>query len=67
MQAVIWGLVKKELIGFANLNTEDRMAKIEEMEQKIANIDADIAHFEAQIAQMDKNIKKAMLEYVYIP
>ena len=23
MQAVIWGLVKKELIGFANLNTED--------------------------------------------
>lgn len=67
VQAIIWGLVKKELIGFANLNTEDRMAKIEEMEQKIANIKADIAHCEAQIAQMNKNIQKAMDLYMDAP
>lgn len=67
MQAVIWGLVKKELIGFANLNTEDRLAKIEEMEQKIANINADIANFEAQKEKMDKDIKNAMKLYMEAP
>ena len=67
IQAVIWGLVKKELIGFANLNTEDRLAKIEEMEQKIANINADIANFEAQKEKMDKDIKNAMKLYMEAP
>lgn len=67
IEAVIWGLVKKELIGFANLNTEDRLAKIEEMEQKIANIDADIANFEAQKEKMDKDIKNAMKLYMEAP
>lgn len=67
LEAIIWGLVKKELIGFANLNTEDRMAKIEEMEQKIANINADIANYEAQKAKMDKDIKNAMDLYMDAP
>ena len=30
LEAIIWGLVKQELLGFANLNDEDRVAKVEE-------------------------------------
>jgi hypothetical protein len=67
VQAVIWGLVKTELIGLANLNTEDRMAKIEEMTTKIGNIDADIANFTSQIANMDKQITRAYNAYIDAP
>lgn len=67
LEAIIWGLVKQELIGFANLNTEDRLARIEEMKQKISNIDADIANFQAQIEKMDRDIKNAMKLYMEAP
>lgn len=67
VQAVIWGLVKTELIGLANLNTEDRMAKIEELTTKIGNINADIANFTSQIANMDKQITRAYNAYIDAP
>lgn len=67
VQAVIWGLVKTELIGLANLNTEDRMTKIEELTTKIGNIDADIANFTSQIANMDKQITRAYNAYIDAP
>lgn len=67
VQAIIWGLVKTELIGLANLNTEDRMTKIEELTTKIGNIDADIANFTSQIANMDKQITRAYNAYIDAP
>lgn len=67
IDSVIWGLVKKELIAFANLNTEDRIAKLEEYKQKVANANADIANFEVQAAAMDKQVEKAYSAYMDAP
>lgn len=67
IEAIIWGLVKTELIAFANLNTEDRIAKLEEYKQKVANANADIANFEAQAAAMDKQVEKAYSAYMDAP
>lgn len=67
LEAVIWGLVKQELINFANLNDDDREAKIAELRTNISNIDADIANFTAQIDRMDKTIEKAYNAYMDAP
>lgn len=67
IEAIIWGLVTQELIYFANLNTEDRLAKIEEIDTKISNIDANIENFNNQIAQMDKRVEKAYNAYLDAP
>lgn len=67
LEAIIWGLVSQELIYFSDLNTEDRLAKIEEIDTKIKNIDANIANFTSQIAQMDKRVEKAYNAYLDAP
>ena len=67
LESIIWGLVKKELIAFANLNTEDRQAKIEKYTENINNIKADIANYNLQIAHMDKDINNAMKLYMEAP
>ena len=67
LESIIWELVKKELIAFANLNTEDRQAKIEKYTEIINNIKEDIANYTVQIANMDKKINKAMNLYMDAP
>lgn len=67
IEAVIWGLVKQELIGFANLNTEEREMKIENIKTKISNIDADIANYEANIVGLGKLVEKAYNAFLEAP
>lgn len=67
IEMIIWGLVKQELIGFANLNDENRMAKIEELTNKIASLEANIANFIVQISNMDKLIERAYSAYIDAP
>lgn len=67
IEPIIWELVKKELIGYANLNTEDRISKLEEVKAQIVNVDADIANFTDQISTMDKQIERAYNAYMDAP
>ena len=45
LEAIIWGLVKQELIGFANLNDEDRVAKVEELTDRLKRTMAEFDNF----------------------
>ena len=67
IEPIIWELVKKELIGYANLNTEDRITKLEEVKGQIANVEADIANFIDQLNTMDKQIERAYNAYMDAP
>lgn len=67
LEAIIWGLVKQELIGFANLNDEDRVAKVEELTDKITNLEMNIANFTSHISNMDRLIERAYSAYMDAP
>ena len=67
IEPIIWELVKKELIGYANLNTDERMSKLEEIKSQIANVDADISNFLEQISTMEKQIERAYNAYIEAP
>lgn len=54
LEGTIWALIKKELIHFANLNTEDRKAKVEELNTKIANAESDIKLYENASAALER-------------
>ena len=67
LEPIIWELVKKELISFANLNTEDRLQKVEEYKQKIANVEADMANYNEQKESLAKKVNRAYQAYIDAP
>jgi DNA invertase Pin-like site-specific DNA recombinase len=67
LESVIWGLVKKELIGLYNEERADRDEKIEEIKERIKNINADLENYKVQIETMKKQMERAYKAYIEAP
>lgn len=59
LEPIIWELVKKELIAFANLNDEDRLKKLEEIEGKIEYLNYNIQNYQKEIDKLSKKKSNA--------
>ena len=58
-EPIIWELIKKELIVFANLNNEERELKVEELTEKIAHLASNIDNYNAHKSSLQKQLSKA--------
>ena len=58
-EPIIWELVKKELIVFANLNNEERELKVEELTEKIAHLASNIDNYNTHKSSLQKQLSKA--------
>lgn len=65
--AVVWGLIKEELISSAKLSDEQRQEKIVKLSEKIANAQNDIENYKVQKEQMQKRMNKAFEVYMDAP
>lgn len=59
LEPIIWELVKKELIAFANLNNDERLQKVEELESKIEYQNFNIQNYEKEIRKLRKRLSTA--------
>ena len=59
LEPIIWELVKKELIAFANLNNDERLQKVEELESKIEYQNLNIQNYEKEIQKLRKRLSTA--------
>lgn len=59
VEPIIWELIKKELIVFANLNNEERELKVEELTEKIAHLASNIDNYNAHKSSLQKQLSKA--------
>lgn len=59
LEPIIWELVKKELIAFANLNNDERLQKVEELESKIEYQSLNIQNYEKEIQKLRKRLSTA--------
>lgn len=59
LEPIIWELVKKELIMFANLNNEDRLMKLKEIEEKIEYLRFSIQNYQKEIDKLKKRVSTA--------
>lgn len=59
LEPIIWELVKKELIVFANLNNDERLQKVEELESKIEYQSLNIQNYEKEIQKLRKRLSTA--------
>lgn len=59
LEPIIWALVKKELIAFANLNNDERLQKVEELESKIEYQSLNIQNYEKEIQKLRKRLSTA--------
>lgn len=61
LEPIIWELVKRELIAFANLNNEEREQKVKELEEEIENHSYNIQNYTKEIdkltARQDRGVK----------
>lgn len=58
-EPIIWELVKKELIVFANLNNEERELKVEELTEKISHLASNIDNYNTHKSSLQKQLSKA--------
>ena len=58
-EPIIWELIKKELIVFANLNNEERGLKVEELTEKITHLASNIDNYNAHKSSLQKQLSKA--------
>ena len=58
-EPIIWELIKKELIVFANLNNEERELKVEELTEKISHLASNIDNYNAHKSSLQKQLSKA--------
>ena len=58
-EPIIWELIKKELIVFANLNNEERELKVEELTEKIAHLAFNIDNYNTHKSSLQKQLSKA--------
>lgn len=59
LEPIIWELVKKELIMFANLNNEDRLRKLKEIEEKIEYLSFTVQNYQKEIDKLKKRLSTA--------
>lgn len=59
VEPIIWELIKKELIVFANLNNEERELKVEELTEKIAHLASNINNYNTHKSSLQKQLSKA--------
>ena len=59
LEPIIWELVKRELINFANLNNEDREQKVKELEETVANLSDNISNYTNEIDRLKKALARA--------
>ena len=59
LEPIIWELVKKELIGYANMNDEKREEQIRECEEKIEYQNYSIQNFTKEIDKLKKRLSTA--------
>ena len=58
-EPIIWELIKKELIVFANLNNEERELKVEELTEKITHLASNIDNYNTHKSSLQKQLSKA--------
>lgn len=56
LEPIIWELIKKELIGYANLNDEKREEQVRECEEKIEYQNYNIQNFTKEIEKLKKKL-----------
>lgn len=59
LEPIIWELVKTELIAFADVNNEERLAKIEDIEGQISLQNSNIVNFQKEIDKLSKRLSTA--------
>lgn len=59
LESIIWELVKKELIGYANLNEEKREEQVRDCEEKIEYQNYSIQNFTKEIEKLKKRLSTA--------
>ena len=59
IEPIIWELVKRELIAFADVNDEERLAKIEDIEGQISLQNSNIVNFKKEIDKLSKRLSTA--------
>lgn len=59
LEPIVWELIKKELINYANLNNEDREAKVREIEENITNRRNSIELYLKEIDRLKKKVATA--------
>lgn len=59
LEPIIWELVKNELIAFADVNNEDRLAKIEDLEGQISLQNSNIVNFQKELDKLAKRLSTA--------
>lgn len=64
LEPIIWELVKRELIAFANLNDEDRENKVKEIEANIENLSYNIQNYAREADKLTKKQEVAIKEVV---
>ena len=67
LEPIIWELVKRELIYFANLNKEDRLQKVDELKESIASLKSHILNLERYKENCKKRIERAYKAYIDAP
>jgi len=67
MVALIWELIKKELISFNDYNEEERKSKIEEQDNKIKDYQRDIIVLNTNKNAEQKKIERAYSAYLSAP
>lgn len=58
-EPIIWELVKRELVAFANLNNDERLAKVAELEEAIDLQNSNIKNYLKEIERLNKRLKSA--------
>lgn len=59
LEPVIWELVKNELIAFANLNDDERLQRVEDIEEKINYHNFNIQNYKKEIDKLKKRLSNA--------
>lgn len=65
-EPIIWGLVKKELLAFANRNNEDRERIVAELETKISNLTANQNNYTKHLESLNKKAVAAFQAYTEV-
>lgn len=60
LEPIIWELVKKELIGFANLNDEEREEKLREVLEKIDTNNYNIQNYTKEVNKIESKQNKGL-------
>lgn len=66
-EAIVWELIKKELLSFVDLQKDTRTEKIFQLKQRIADAKAQIPLYRQEINKTDNIIKRAYQAYLSAP